>query len=100
MAIDWLLFETLLVGRVGADARLYLDSQVADVVDELAPELAPLPPAVVGRIRAKHEERAEDQTQKAMKLCADAGFHPQPPTVRKHDRGGIQRHAGAGFPQP
>jgi hypothetical protein len=50
---------------------LDLDSQVANVVNELSPQPATFPPAVIRSVGAKGEEHAEDETQKTLKLCAD-----------------------------
>src|SRR5262245_6672684 len=62
--------ELLLVLGLGPHARLHLDRQVANVVNELAPQLPPLPPPLVGSIGAESEQHAEDETEKALKLSA------------------------------
>ena len=61
-ARDVLLSEfEVLVSRIdhGSD----LEGKVSTLVDELPPELAGLPPALVGRIRPQHDEHTDNGTQ-------------------------------------
>src|SRR6266436_825574 len=53
--------QPLFLRDVGPHARFDFDRQIAAVVDELPPQLASLPPAVVRSIRAEDEQRAENQ---------------------------------------
>ena len=81
-----MLAEVVLLGFVGLHAGLHLDRQVAAVVDQLAPQLPPFPPPIVGRVGAKDQQHAEHQAQQGVKRGMDVDPVAERQLVEHHDR--------------